>query len=666
MGSERNAHDGRRSDRGKGLSRRAFMTRLSCAAAGLWQTACRTRQTRQSDATPALAESGQEPRTERIAAAGSLSAEEIEEILTRTAPGWALYPEFEAERADLELLGERTAAKWYVKGVRRRAGSLYPMPQTTYTLYGEYQRSGKRRGYEDPYFDKRRNLTAATMTLLLQDRNLEVVHDYLWDICEESNWVVPAHEQLEVDLFASETAFQLAETATLFADTLDPKVVARVKREVEERVLAPYLADHHRYWWYKGGNNWNGVCNGAVGSAFLLLERESGRLAEALALVLAGLEAYVDTAFELDGASTEGVGYWQYGLMNVVCFAEMLRQRTQGELDLLSSVPKLRTIARYPLAMMLSPGRFASFSDSAEEHSFHPGIVTRLAERTGQGEVAYILAGPGMRTGLPMRLAMALRTMTWWDEAWPKQVQIPDAHLASAGVVRLVSQAADGSPLVVVMKAGHNDENHNHNDVGSFVVHAGGETFLCDPGAGLYTRQYFGSERYENAFTNSYGHSVPVVGGALQSVGRSFEGKITAYAPEEMPKRAAAEIGGAYQVRALDGLSREISVGGSDKEAGTMTLTDTFTFGTRPASIEEAFVTWLEVEVDGGRAVIRGEAGALHAEIEAPDGAMFSLTRLERESAANAKAGVLKRLSVDVPPDLSTKFAMRMWFAVQT
>jgi hypothetical protein len=489
-----------------------------------------------------------------------------------------------------------------------------------------------------------------------------VVHDYLWDVCEESTWVVPAHASVAVDLFSSETAFQLAETTTLLSALLDARVTARVRSEVAERVLEPYLADHSRYWWYRGSNNWNGVCNGAIGCSMLLLEEDVGRLAEGLALVLAGLEAYLYTAFGADGASTEGVGYWQYGLMNVVCFGEMLRQRTRGVVDLLGQVPELARIARYPLAMMLSPGRFASFSDSHEEHSFHPGLVTRLAERTGQPAVEHILAGEGMLTGLPTRLAMALRTMTWWDGVWPEGVAVTDGLLEQTGVVRLVGQHTDGVQLVVAMKAGHNDENHNHNDVGSFVVHANGETYLCDPGPGLYTGQYFGSERYENVFANSYGHSVPVIDGELQATGRSHRGDIVAYEPGTERKRAAAEIAAAYSLRGLKSLVRELLVVEDVTDGVTLTLSDTFSLTGSVGSVEEALMTWLDVRVAGSSAALVGESGTLDLEVVSPVGATFSLVALDQASVANAKSRVLKRLTVDVPPVPEATFTVRMRF----
>jgi DtxR family Mn-dependent transcriptional regulator len=62
-------------------------------------------------------------------------------------------------------------------------------------------------------------------------------------------------------------------------------VVQRVRQEVERHVFQPYLAYGRKFWWHKGDLNWNGVCNGAVGLAFMRLEREPRRLAEALSIL---------------------------------------------------------------------------------------------------------------------------------------------------------------------------------------------------------------------------------------------------------------------------------------------------------------------------------------------------------------------------------------------
>ena len=48
------------------------------------------------------------------------------------------------------------------------------------------------------------------------------------------------------------------------------------------------------------------------------------------------------------------------------------------------------------------------------------------------------------------------------------------------------------------MKGGHNAENHNHNDVGSFVVALGRATPLVDPGSEVYTARTFSPRRYDS------------------------------------------------------------------------------------------------------------------------------------------------------------------------
>jgi hypothetical protein len=406
--------------------------------------------------------------------------------------------------------------------------------------------------------------------------------------------------------------------------------------------------------------NWNGVCNSSVGNAFLLLEEDTDRLAAALAMVLRGLEVYLAGGFEADGGSTEGVGYWSYGLKNMICFSEMLRQRTEGRIDLLSSVDKLERIAVYPLKVMLSPGRFANFSDSDEQTSFSPGVVARLAERTGQAEAIKVLAGSGAQTTLPWRLPMALRTMLWWDGDHAEDVTISDAQLPEVGFARLVAEAPAGMPVVVAFKAGHNAENHNQNDVGSFIVHVDGETFLCDPGRGLYSRQYFSDARYDNVFANSYGHSLPVVDGALQAAGREYAGEVLRFAPDADPKAIVAEIGDAYPVDALEGLSRTLTLDAEGDGAGTVTLTDAFAFGAEAGAVQGALVTWLDVEVEGATAVIHGTTCDMLLTIETPGGASFDLEVLSEASEANRKPGVLKRLTVDLDPHSHMEIEVQM------
>ena len=514
------------------------------------------------------------------------------------------------------------------------------IPETTYTLYRRFRVAGERPPYERPYFKKRSLLTQEAVAAWLEadiapgdDSRIDRINDLIWSICEETTWVLPAHERTEwtIDLFAAETGAHLAYVLLLLGDRLPEEVRDRVRAEVKGRIFDPYLEYGRQYWWDAGRNNWTGVCAGSVGEAFLLLEDDIARQAEALSLVLEQLERFISRAFEEDGGCLEGIGYWNYGLIHFVAFAEMMRERTGGAVDLLAD-EKIKAIARYPLAVMLDEHTYASFADSHEGSSLVPFLAARLAERTGATALKALTGGSSR-----WNLGTTLRDLLWWDGTRAELPPLEDVLLPHSGIARLVGESA-GQPLALVVKAGHNGEPHNQNDVGSFVLRIGGATYLCDPGAGLYNADYFGAKRYENIFANSYGHSVPRIGGALQSPGSKRRGTME----KAGEKTVRIQFNEAYEAPALREAVRTISL-----EGGKVILEDFFGFAGTGLEVEEAFITWHKVETEGNVARVVTDEGML--EIRADAGA-FAAERLEEACKANHKSGVLTRISIAYPP----------------
>ena len=589
----------------------------------------------------------------------SMSKQEILAILADAEPVASLMPELAALAQDPAATLARPMAQRMLAAAERELAGLNEIPQTTYSLYREFRRRGERRGYEGPLFQKRAKMGLAALQVLLgKDEYLDTLQDYIWSICEETNWVMPAHEWVEIDLGAVMTGVSLAEVIVALEAKLEGEVASRARDEIERRLMAPYLAHYDRYGWYRAEMNWNGVCNAGMGMIFLLLEGSTDRLARALELVLAGLDIFVAKGFEAGGSSNEGVGYWSYGLSHLIPFSEMLRLKTGGEVDILA-LPRMRDIATYPLRMMLSPGHYANFADCHPEVEFSPGLITRLAERTGVSALVNVLARP--EEAAPDRAARfgSWRDLLWWDGARPETVAIADHLSEDVGVARLAATAPDGTLVVLAAKAGHNGENHNQNDVGTLILHAGGETFLCDPGPGLYSRSYFSAQRYENIFANSFGHSVPAVGGELQATGAERRGQIVAVSSQGPEKRIEMEIAGAYAVPELDSLRRSLVLIAAGDEAGTMVLEDSLRFRGEGLAAEEALVTWLEASVAGPTARLRGQKHDLELRIEEPAGAEFALEVLQEASEANAKPVPLKRLTVRLPAAAQAKARIR-------
>jgi hypothetical protein len=593
-------------------------------------------------------------------AAFDRTANDLTRALTPDAP---LFPELEAARQDPGALHNDPHVHhllWQIKPVLE---SIRNIPQTTYTDFHAFALTGDRAPYETAYFHKRQYLYTAALGLFFGQMNLrDLVHDYLWSICEETTWVLPAHQRV-IDIMAAETAFGLAEVIYLVGADLDADVRRRVHNEIERRIFVPFLHGYFDLRWFNGDDNWNGVCSGAIGGAFLYLERDPERLAQALALVLESLKTYFSSAFEKDGGSTEGAGYWQYGLTYPVVFAEMLRARSGGGIDLLAD-PRVRQIAAFPGHVLLPGGTVASFADCGASLPFHPGIISRLATRTGEPSLWQVLAPRNSlateRSGPRALLPHTLRDLLWWDGQRPDPTPLEDSVLPATGVARMMGMTADGAPIAVAVKAGHNDEHHNHNDIGSFVLNVDGEALVTDPGYGPVNRDYFGAGRYESVFANSYGHSVPRIDGAMQGAGRTFTGAFLGITqdPATGYKRATVELTHAYPVPALQQAMRQLIVG-SGAEAGAIWLHDRFAFNTEGRDIEEALITRLPVDVDGATAILRGEQYVLSVTIEQP-AAHFSLEFLADDDRASDADERLMRLSFVVPAGATIEARVRM------
>jgi hypothetical protein len=122
-------------------------------------------------------------------------------------------------------------------------------------------------------------------------------------------------------------------------------------------------------------------------------------------------------------------------------------------------------------------------------------------------------------------------------------------------------------------KGGNNDENHNHNDIGNFLVVYGGDMLIADLGSGEYTKDYFNEGRYSILCNRSLGHNVPLINDLEQRQGAEY--KADEFAWDEDNKELKISFATAYPDKIIDSLTRKISF---DTDNGfRIIIKDTFT-----------------------------------------------------------------------------------------
>lgn len=571
------------------------------------------------------------------------------------------FPELKSALQNPSKILKKEQTKIVLNLIKKVSPKIKNIPKLNHILYNSFFKTGERDAYEKPYNERREYLSSAVFLYILgRSSYKDIIEKYLLAICKEETWVVPCHKGRMIDLYSSNTARILAEVFFIMGDKIDEKVSLIVRESIEEKIFDPYLNQTSKHKWYKNHNNWNAVCNSDVAIAFLLLEKNIARKARAIKKALDSLEVYINKAFYEDGGTSEGVHYWNYGLSMFVIFSEMLKSSTGGKIDLLKT-KRVKQIATLPSKMQLSSETFASFSDTSESSVvFNPGIMQKLLQATGEKSLSNFISESSKPDWLG--ISNILRYVLWWNKKQVNQNNIyKDSVLPDLGIVRLVNESRK-TPAILIIKAGHNNENHNHNDLGSYIINIDGENFVTDPGAGLYDKDYFSAKRYNSIFANSYGHSVPRVNNKLQSKGKKYFAKLISTSISKYKKRVTVELVDAYSVKSLISLNRKIILLKQNaKIKNSIIFNDEYIFLKKSSNIEEVFITWLKVTAKNKEVIIYGKKYNLILTIKQPDIASdFLVEELKKESLFNKKPRILKRITFNIPKTNKSKVSVKV------
>jgi hypothetical protein len=145
-----------------------------------------------------------------------------------------------------------------------------------------------------------------------------------------------------------------------------------------------------------------------------------------------------------------------------------------------------------------------------------------------------------------------------------------------------------GDGLFFAGKGGFNDESHNHNDVGSFILAIDNKPVIIDAGVGTYMRQTFSNERYGIWTMQSRYHNLPTINGVAEKEGPAYKSSDVVAKPGFF----SVNIAGAFPEEAkVDKWTRSYQLGGN-----TLRINDAFTLKQTVAPNEINFLTWGDVK----------------------------------------------------------------------
>ncbi|MBB3944153.1 hypothetical protein GGQ73_000076 [Rhizobium skierniewicense] len=409
--------------------------------------------------------------------------------------------------------------------------------------YWEYTQNGNRSRFETLYFSRRLRLNALVLGECIegQGRFLTQIIDGLWLICEESGWQLPAHnshirggprtplpdpQNPVIDLFAAETAANLALVSHLLSSQLDTFVVARISHEIDRRILVPYLSRH--FWWMGSGvermNNWTAwITQNILLSTFLRSTDQPTRRAvteQALKSLDAFQKDYAD-----DGACEEGALYYGHATLCMFTSLAVLGDVAPGVTDTLLREDKLRNMAEFIGHMHVADDSFFNFADAPARFQTS-GLREYLVGKT--------IASPDLQAFAFDRWQHSSKRLMQdeWNLWYRVQAVLTERELAEVTLpapqkrdifypgIELAIARDDVFDLAV--KGGNNGESHNHNDVGSITLYKHGRPFLIDVGVETYTAKTFSPQRYDIWTMQSAFHNLPSFGGVMQKDGEAY------------------------------------------------------------------------------------------------------------------------------------------------
>lgn len=468
----------------------------------------------------------------------------------------------------LDNIPQSMRSDYIREGYKYRQSKWTAIPDS---VFQEFRRTGNRANFQRLSFGTRRQMAHLVMAEIMEGKGVLIkpiiqgLHHFInetwWGISAHYPTSLPEADNQVVDLFNAETASMLAWTILMLRKELDhaePGITQRISNEINRRILTPCLTTD--YSWKHRADNWNPwICSNWL-TCVLICEKDQQRRQDAISQIMQCLKVFYDNYSE-DGGCDEGVLYWDRSPASY-CESMFLLEKATGRKMAMLDDAKLRRMASYIYKMNIGKDRLVTFGDCSPTNLPNINILYpigwRLEDRLMRGYAARIAQQYDYarhpsdlfnRSGNFPTLGRELMFLSLYDKFKQEKPAEPlalDNWLPQLQIVTARSVEGSTSGLYLAAKGGCNEDNHNHNDVGNFVVYGEAEPLVIDLGTENYTAKTFSNKRYELMSCRSAYHNVPLINGTEQRNGRQYQARDVAYTSTDKYVRFSLDIAGAY------------------------------------------------------------------------------------------------------------------------
>jgi hypothetical protein len=567
--------------------------------------------------------------SQRSLISNELSRVGIDKLTTAT---FHQFPHYD-ERDEWNSIPQAYRGK-IIKNADKYIGFEWPTLKAS--LFLEYSKTGNRSNYQD-VAEMRREVLGTLLIAECIEHKGRYLNDLLngvWATCEQSYWGYPAHLSMQkktyglpditeptVDLFAAETASVIAWIYYFLGDKLDsisPAITERMLIETDRRILAPNLA-RTDFWWMgfdsRTVNNWNPWIVSNWLTCVLIMEKDKKKKEESLKKIATCLDHFLDDYPE-DGGCDEGPTYWNRAGGSLFDCLELFYYGSDKAFNIYQH-PLVKNIGSYIYKVHIADDYYIDFADASAKMNVDPAVVYGYGERIANDTLMELGAWAfrdqtsadydnNASVYRPLMTVFKVQDLQKFSSpARPNTVYwLPQTQVLTA---RSATKTNDG--FFLGAQGGHNNESHNHNDVGNFIVYYDGKPALIDVGVETYSAKTFSDKRYEIWTMQSAYHNCPTVNGVMQSPGREFAAKDLRYSSSGSNVMLSMNLENAYPKEAgIKTWKRSWNFNGNK----SVTVTDDFNLSEIKGETYFTLMSAVPVELQNGGMVILGDGFRLN------------------------------------------------------